>query len=223
MADKRSVLKDSPHSGRPQNQFHHLSQQLVPRLIRSTCRLRQHARSAPTGCMPSTTPGLADLPSGAELRDRERRARQSGTALVASDLQGTWLLDQVWPKGSDRPASFNAALLRGLGARLEIRLEEGDLTLRNAVRLGALELSFRGPGQLMGSRPLLRFRFESLELSLAGHSLLRRALAVPAEQRMPFFALIARAPEGWLAARGRGGGLALWRLEPGSESPPPQP
>jgi hypothetical protein len=32
---------------------------------------------------------------------------------------------------------------------------------------------------------------------------------------MPFFALIAaeRTGEGWLAARGRGGGLALWRLE----------
>jgi len=31
-------------------------------------------------------------------------------------------------------------------------------------------------------------------------------------KRMPFFALIARDPSGWLAARGRGGGLALWDL-----------
>jgi hypothetical protein len=30
---------------------------------------------------------------------------------------------------------------------------------------------------------------------------------------MPFFALIARNSNGWLAARGRGGGLALWILK----------
>ncbi len=144
--------------------------------------------------------------------------RRGGTSLVASDLQGTWLLDQVWPKGSERPSSFSAALLRGLRATLEMRLDEGVLMLCNSVRLGALELRFRGPGQLVGSRPLLQFRFESLELTLAGQRLLRRALPAPAPQRMPFFALIGRSPEGWLAARGRGGGLALWRLEPAVEA-----
>jgi hypothetical protein len=30
---------------------------------------------------------------------------------------------------------------------------------------------------------------------------------------MPFFALIARDSNGWLAARGRGGGLALWQKD----------
>lgn len=173
--------------------------------------------------MQITSPAPAAVPTGAELRERERRIRRGGTGLVATDLQGCWLLDKVWPKGSDRPSSFSAALLRGLQARLEIRLEQGGLTLRNAVRLGALELSFRGPGQLVGSRPLLQFRFETLELSLAGRSLLRRALPAPSPQRMPFFALIARAPEGWLAARGRAGGLALWRLEPAAEGLPPLP
>lgn len=173
--------------------------------------------------MRTVTSAPAVVPSGAELREIERRVRQGGTALVASDLEGTWLLEQVWPKGSDRPSSFSAALLRGLRASLEIGLDQGALVLRNAVRLGALELSFRGPGQLVGARPLLQFRFESLELSLAGHCLLRRPLPAPAPQRMPFFALIARAPEGWLAARGRGGGLALWRLVgPAGVTRPPQ-
>ena len=164
--------------------------------------------------MQTTTPARADVSTGAELRELERRVRRGGTGLEASDLQSIWRLNQVWPKGSDRPVSFSAALLRGLRARLEIRQEQSALALCNAVGLGPVELRFRGPGRLVGSRPLLAFHFETVELSLAGRSLLRRSLSAPAPRRMPFFALIARAPEGWLAARGRGGGLALWRLDP---------
>jgi hypothetical protein len=163
--------------------------------------------------LPATPPGL---PTGPELLERERLVRHGGTGLQATDLEGSWLLDQVWPKGSDRPSSFSAALLRGLAARLEIGRDGDALAMGNAVRLGALELRFRGPGRLVGARPLLEFRFDSLELSLAGRTLLRRSLPAPASRRMPFFALIARGPEGWLAARGRGGGLALWRLGAGA-------
>ena len=168
--------------------------------------------------MPPSSPESSGFPSGVALRQLESRVRRGGTSLVASDLEGTWLLDQVWPKGSERPSSFSAALLRGLRATLEMRLDEGALTLCNSVRLGPLELRFQGPGQLVGSRPLLQFRFDTLELTLAGQRLLRRALPAPAPQRMPFFALIGRSPEGWLAARGRGGGLALWRLAPALEA-----
>jgi hypothetical protein len=154
----------------------------------------------------------SSLPTGPELLSLERRARRGGSGLVAADLVGDWWLDQVWPKGSGRPASFSAALLRGLGARLVIQPDGEGLALSNAVRLGALELCFRGPGRLVGSRPLLEFRFETLTLNLAGWTVLRRCLPEPAPRRVPFFALITRSPQGWLAARGRGGGLALWRL-----------
>ncbi|MCX5949250.1 MAG: hypothetical protein NTY67_14120 [Cyanobacteria bacterium] len=122
--------------------------------------------------------------------------------------------DQVWPKGSRRPASFSGLLLRGLGARLEITVSGESLQLCNAVNIGGLELRFSGLGQLLGSRPLLAFSFETLELLLAGRVLLQRSLPAPAPRRQPFFALIARDPAGWLAARGRGGGLALWQRQP---------
>jgi hypothetical protein len=151
-------------------------------------------------------------PCGADLLRLERAARHTGSGLAAGDLQGCWQLHQVWPKGSERPASVSAALLRGLAARLEISSSPDGLMLRNAVTLGPLELCFQGPGWLTGVRPLLVFRFELLELQLAGRSLLRRPLPAPDPRRLPFFALIARDSSGWLAARGRGGGLALWRL-----------
>jgi len=75
-----------------------------------------------------------------------------------------------------------------------------------------LELRFRGAGQLLGRRPLLQFSFQQLQVSLGGRLLIQRDLPEPAARRLPFFALIARDPSGWLAARGRGGGLAVWTL-----------
>ena len=70
----------------------------------------------------------SSLPDGPALLALEVAARRSGTGLTADDLQGCWQLDQVWPKGSSRPASFSALLLRGLAARLEIgRSPMGEL------------------------------------------------------------------------------------------------
>lgn len=180
--------------------------------------------------MIASAPIAAGMPDGEALLALEQRVRRGGSGLLAADLQGCWQLHQIWPKGSTRPASFSGQLLRGLGARLEIAAADGGLQLCNAVTLGGLELRFSGPGRLVGARPLLQFHFDWLELRLSGRVLLRRALPEPPSRRLPFFALIARGPSGWLAARGRGGGLALWCLRPqpaeyrsgpnGRESPP---
>ena len=83
----------------------------------------------------------------------------------------------------------------------------------NAVNLGPIELKFQGPGSLIGKRPLLSFHFNSLTLRMGALVLLKKTLPIPDQRRTPFFALIERNPEGWMAARGRGGGLALWTLK----------
>jgi hypothetical protein len=150
--------------------------------------------------------------SARELLQLEQQARRSGSGVEADALQGCWQLELVWPKGQQRASAFSGWLLRGLSARLEIGTDPEGLLLSNAVNLGAVELRFRGRGRLEGKRPLLLFSFEQLQLSLGGWRLVERTLPAPAPQRMPFFALIHRDPSGWLAARGRGGGLALWRL-----------
>jgi hypothetical protein len=155
---------------------------------------------------------VSTWPDAERLLALEQQVRSTGTGLVCTDLIGCWQLELVWPKGSQRASVFSGWLLRGLSARLEIQGGSERLLLSNAVNLGPIELRFRGPGCLQGKRPLLQFSFDQLQINVAGRCVLQRALPTPPAARMPFFALIHRESTGWLAARGRGGGLALWRL-----------
>lgn len=182
--------------------------------------------------MPAPLVPVAPLPDSAELLNLERGSRSQGTALVAADLLGIWRLQRVWPRQGGEPSGPSSALLRGLGARLEINAAGppsvdldtpgpgpasasgfGEwLGLVNAVSLGPLELRFEGRARLAGPRPLLWFGFDRLQLRFGSQVLLQRPLAPAPVKRQPFFALIGKGP-GWLAARGRGGGLALWQLQ----------
>ncbi len=147
------------------------------------------------------------------LQDLEDQVRHQGTGLTVRDLLGCWQLRTVWAKGRSETNAFNGWLLRSIGACLEITaIGDEGMRLRNAVNLGAVCLQFQGPGHLRGRRPLLVFQFEQVELKLGQLTLLKRTLPNPGKGREPFFALIKRSNEGWLAARGRGGGLALWTL-----------
>lgn len=153
-------------------------------------------------------------PDGPTLLGLEAEARRHGSAIRPETLQGEWWLDQLWDRQGERQGS-SAALLRWICACLAINSVDGGLQLRNSVRLGALTLEFSGPGWLGGKRPLLRFRFERMALLWGERELWRMALSEPAANTLPFFALIAcvrSGDQGWLAARGRGGGLAAWRL-----------
>ena len=150
------------------------------------------------------------------LTARENAVRISGTGLISSDLSGSWKLQRVWGKGQQKPNALNSWLLRSLRARLDIKIASSgskqNLRLQNAINLGPLELQFQGPGSLEGRRPLLIFHFDSLTLRIAGVELIQKNWT----SRRPnasFFALIERGSDGWLAARGRGGGLALWKLD----------
>jgi hypothetical protein len=178
------------------------------------------------------------IPEAQWLLERERRSRREGSGLSQAALIGSWRLERIWGKGRLRPAAFAATLLRGLSARLQLAPDGADqggeaMRLVNSVRLGALELRFDGVGRLQGRRPLLVFSFDRLRLLLGGRVLIERALPAPDPLRRPFFALIAAqrpgpgepgpatgAAPGWLAARGRGGGMALWIFErPGPGDP----
>ena len=174
-------------------------------------------------------------PDGHDLRALEDQARRRGSGLAdppeqvlvagaAHRLSGTWVLEQLWKPGVDRPTAWTAALLNSFGACLEIgeRGSNERFGLRNGLALGLWRLDFHGSAWLVGRRPLLVFGFDRLTLRFGRTLLLQRALpqlartapSLRRSRQQPFFALIACDREqGWLAARGRGGGLALWGLK----------
>lgn len=179
-------------------------------------------------------------PDGAALRALELEARQRGTGLAGSasasaphPLTGTWLLEQLWSARGAQPIPFTAALLRSFGACLQLGecQADGRFPLRNRVSLAALRLEFSGFGVLVGKRPLLVFGFDTLALRFGERLLWQRSLQAELEatslrrsRRQPFFALIALdRQQGWLAARGRGGGLALWTLQAATDEVIPVP
>lgn len=158
------------------------------------------------------------LPDASNLRLLELASRHHGSGLTSPELFGEWRVERIWPKGSLQPSPIAGGALRALTASLRMAPSaEGDLSLTNSIALGPLKLWFSGPGHLKPRRPLLIFHFLQLRLSLAGVTLLTLALPKPTVGREPFFALIARGEDSsglhWLAARGRGGGLALWVRE----------
>jgi hypothetical protein len=149
-----------------------------------------------------------------QLLQLEIQARAHGTGIQQHDLIGCWLLQQVWAKGSNSYSVINSTVLRAIRARLEIAIEFNEIQLCNIVNLGNLELRFIGKAKLQGKRPLLLFEFNQILIKFGRYILFRRLLPAPMSTRlMPFFALIARDRNGWLAARGRGGGLALWQKD----------
>jgi hypothetical protein len=163
---------------------------------------------------------MSEPDSAAALLQLEKRSRQQGSGINHQDLAGNWRLVDLWDRQAS-PQKAQSRWLQGLQAKLEIQPimdlatpEADGLQLRNSVRLGALELAFQGPGWLQGRRPLLRFRFETLQLSLGPWRLWQQSLPAPGKGGGPFFALIAAGSDAqgrWLLARGRGGGLARWR------------
>jgi hypothetical protein len=164
---------------------------------------------------------MSDPDSGAWLLQLETRSRQQGSGISQPDLTGCWRLVDLWDRLAS-PQAAQARLLQGLQAKLEVQRVAPAAAQRSRRPAAAqqraaghaLELAFHGPGWLQGRRPLLRFRFEAIQLSLGSWRLWQQSLPAPAQGKGPFFALIATGSDEqgrWLLARGRGGGLARWR------------
>lgn len=92
------------------------------------------------------------------------------------------------------------------------------LTIENQIQLGPLALQFSGPAKFLAKQNLLAFDFVQLQVCLGGLRLFKLPIKGRARSedfatipiaKLPFFAFFA-ATEQYLAARGRGGGLALW-------------
>ena len=160
---------------------------------------------------------IINIPSLDKLLELEKKARVDGSGIEYDSLLGLWKFNSVWKQGSDQEDSISSTLLQVLSASLELKKEKQDpqkelFTIANSIQLGLLSLRFSGIANLERKQPLLPFSFNCIEIKLASIIILKISLPTPEQKKRPFFALIAIDSNGqWLSARGKGGGLALWK------------
>ncbi|MEO1070584.1 MAG: hypothetical protein AAFW95_15995 [Cyanobacteria bacterium J06638_6] len=161
----------------------------------------------------------------AALLAAERQTKQQRQRFSPEMLLGTWRLRFSAPK---KPA-YKAGKPTGSGfympglavATLGFSRDRDtaeQLTIQNQLQVGPLKLRFTGPAKFLSKKNLLAFDFVRLQLLVGSLTLLNWPLRGRATQddfaatsvgKLPFFAFFAASQE-YIAARGRGGGLALW-------------
>jgi hypothetical protein len=168
------------------------------------------------------------------LLDTERAAKHPRPAIAVESLLGQWQLRFTAP---NKPA-YKAGEPTGKGfywpglAPGTIRFSRpapddqsapdpslpDRLAIENQIQLGPLALRFSGPAKFFKKQNLLAFDFVQFQVLLGRLCLLKlpikgragtETFATTPIGKLPFFAFFA-ATEPYLAARGRGGGLALW-------------
>lgn len=94
----------------------------------------------------------------------------------------------------------------------------GKGMIANQVEVGPVRLRFTGPAHYLGKKNLLAFDFTHVQLHVLGRTAysgavpgrkLKQDFYAQSVGELPFFAFFRVTPE-LIAARGRGGGLALW-------------
>ncbi|MGV0027530.1 hypothetical protein [Phormidesmis priestleyi] len=88
--------------------------------------------------------------------------------------------------------------------------------INNQIQVGGLQLKFTGLAKYLGKKNLLAFDFSQIQISVGKYAIYTGRLGggkVDFEEqsiaKLPFFAFFLVTEE-FIAARGRGGGLALW-------------
>lgn len=160
----------------------------------------------------------------------EQATRKQHQSYAPELLLGKWRLCFTAP----RQARFKANVAVGKGlyipqiAPAQLSFAAGtefhpnQLTIGNQVQAGPLVLRLTGPARYVARKNLLAFDFTQIQLRLFGRTLyqgsLRGGKAKSKEfehqsiAALPFFAFFL-ITDSLIAARGRGGGLALWVKE----------
>ncbi|WP_293146882.1 MULTISPECIES: hypothetical protein [unclassified Microcoleus] len=187
--------------------------------------LEQAAKSNPK---PSSTTVVA------ALLEAEKNAKKNKTRYSLEQLIGNWRLCFITGTKKTRQ---KAGIVLGAGryipewvAKIQIAysvepVAEGEKPsetgrVENSVLVGAIELTLSGPTKFLVNQNILAFDFTRIRVKLLGKTVyqgfIRGGEAREAEffslsvGKQAFFAYFLVEP-GIIAARGRGGGLALWQ------------
>ena len=162
------------------------------------------------------------------LLQAEKAAKQQKLVYPLESLFGQWRLCFTAPKN----AHFKSGVALGKGfyvpqiapAQISFFPSQnlGEARITNSVQFGSLQLKLTGPARYLDKKNLLMFDFTQVEILLFNRAIYsggfrggklkdadfyKRSVA-----KAPFFAFF-RVTEDLIAARGRGGGLALWVKE----------
>ncbi|WP_414586674.1 hypothetical protein [Scytonema sp. PCC 10023] len=167
------------------------------------------------------------------LLQAEKAAKQQRVTYPFESLVGQWRLCFVT---GTRKVRKQAGIVLGKGFYLPKfapthisfhTTQASDATsaraeISNSVQLGAVLLKLQGPAQYPGKKNLLAFDFIQMQISLFGRVIYSGQIRGGKGQavnfysqpvaKLPFFAFFL-VTEDLIAARGRGGGLALWIRE----------
>lgn len=179
----------------------------------------------------------SDRPRAQEVVDAllqaEKAAKQQRLTYPLTSLVGNWRLCFTAP----RQAHLKSGMALGRGfyvpqiapAQISFRTlapsssqSLGQVEVGNQIQFGWLLFKLTGPAQYLGKKNLLAFDFTYMQLLLfsrviysgkfrSGNAQAKNFYIQPIAKR-PFFAFFLMT-EDFIAARGRGGGLALWVKE----------
>jgi hypothetical protein len=163
------------------------------------------------------------------LLQAEKVAKQQRLTYPLESLLGNWRLYFTAPRQAHLKGG--TALAKGFYvpqiAPAQISFTQvsisdqssGQLEIGNSVKFGSLLFKLTGPAHYLGKKNLLAFDFTYMKLMLFGHAVYSgriRGGKVAAQDfyhqpiaKLPFFAFFLVSDD-FIAARGRGGGLALW-------------
>lgn len=178
--------------------------------------------------------GEKDLPPAGELvktlLEIERESKKIKETLTFDRLVGNWRLRFIT---GTKKARGRAGIVLGSGRYLprwvgisigydRSETDENRGTIVNRVTLGGLKLTVSGPARCYPDKRLLAFDFTRMTVTLFGATLYSGYIrngeeseknfygdSIQKQAFFAFFMIIERA----VAARGRGGGLALWVRE----------
>lgn len=157
----------------------------------------------------------------------EKSARQAAKAYSLSDLVGTWQLGFITGTQKARQQAKGALgagrfLPRWLNIRIAYAAEEQGSdrgTVRNSVTLGPLALTLSGPIRFYPKTNRLTFDFIHMTVTMTGVELYEGDVRGGQERAAKFYDLPLKDAafftyfaigHRYIAARGKGGGLALW-------------
>jgi hypothetical protein len=192
----------------------------------ATDRTTDRAAASPLEAAAAHRPWPASTQTTEALLAAERLAKRQRSLIEPQALLGTWRLRFTAPKkpvykaGKPTGKGFYVPGLAVATLRFSQEAATGDrLTLENQLQLGPLKLRFTGPAKALPKKNLVAFDFVRcqlflgpltlLNLPLRGRSATEADFAATPVAKLPFFAFFA-AQDDYIAARGRGGGLALW-------------